>query len=229
MANYLKATDFAAKDALLSGDPNKIVKGTEIDDEFDAIQTAVNSKANTQSPTFTGTPAAPTATFGTNTTQLATTQFVQAAISAAYPVGSIYISTIATNPATTFGFGTWVEFGAGKVLVGQDTGDTAFDTLEETGGSKDAVVVSHTHTTTAAGAATGTLQNVEEPFGSATGIVSLSNQGQAYYGGTGSTAYNRTATISVPDHTHDVNSTGVSGTNANLQPYVVVKMWKRTA
>ena len=229
MANYLKATDFAAKDALLSGDPNKIVKGTEINDEFDAIQTAVNSKANTQSPTFTGTPAAPTATFGTNTTQLATTQFVQAAISAAYPVGSIYISTIATNPATTFGFGTWVEFGAGKVLVGQDTGDTAFDTLEETGGSKDAVVVSHTHTTTAAGAATGTLQNVEEPFGSATGIVSLSNQGQAYYGGTGSTAYNRTATISVPDHTHDVNSTGVSGTNANLQPYVVVKMWKRTA
>jgi len=55
MANYLKATDFAAKDALLSGDPNKIVKGTEINDEFDAIQTAVNSKANIQSPTFTGT------------------------------------------------------------------------------------------------------------------------------------------------------------------------------
>lgn len=55
MANYLKATDFAAKDALLSGDPNKIVKGTEIDDEFDAIQTAVNSKANTTSPTFSGT------------------------------------------------------------------------------------------------------------------------------------------------------------------------------
>ena len=54
MANYLKATDFAAKDALLSGDPNKIVKGTEIDDEFDAIQTAVNSKANTTSPTFSG-------------------------------------------------------------------------------------------------------------------------------------------------------------------------------
>ena len=54
MANYLKATDFAAKDALLSGDPNKIVKGTEIDDEFDAIQTAVNSKANTTAPTFSG-------------------------------------------------------------------------------------------------------------------------------------------------------------------------------
>ena len=76
MANYLKATDFAAKDALLSGDPNKIVKGTEIDDEFDAIQTAVNSKANIASPALTGTPTAPTAAAGTNTTQIATTAFV---------------------------------------------------------------------------------------------------------------------------------------------------------
>ena len=76
MANYLKATDFAAKDALLSGDPNKIVKGTEINDEFDFIQTAVNSKANIQSPAFTGTPTAPTATSGNNTTQIATTAFV---------------------------------------------------------------------------------------------------------------------------------------------------------
>ena len=80
MANYLKATDFAAKDALLSGDPSKIVKGTEINDEFDAIQTAVNSKANLQSPTFTGTPAAPTAAAGTQTTQIATTAFVNTAV-----------------------------------------------------------------------------------------------------------------------------------------------------
>lgn len=79
MANYLKATDFAAKDALLSGDPNKIVKGTEIDDEFDAIQTAVNSKANIASPALTGTPTAPTAAAGTNTTQIATTAFVTTA------------------------------------------------------------------------------------------------------------------------------------------------------
>lgn len=76
MANYLKATDFASKDALLSGDPNKIIKGTEIGDEFDAIQTAVNSKANISSPTFTGTPTAPTASSGSSTTQIATTQFV---------------------------------------------------------------------------------------------------------------------------------------------------------
>ena len=81
MANYLKATDFAAKDALLSGDPNKIVKGTEINDEFDSLQTAVNSKANLSSPTFTGTPLAPTASTGTNTTQVATTAFVATSVS----------------------------------------------------------------------------------------------------------------------------------------------------
>lgn len=80
MANYLKATDFAAKDALLSGDPNKIVKGTEINDEFDSLQTAVNSKANLSSPALTGTPVAPTAAAGNNTTQVATTAFVSGLI-----------------------------------------------------------------------------------------------------------------------------------------------------
>jgi hypothetical protein len=80
MANYLKATDFAAKDALLSGDPNKIVKGTEINDEFDSLQTAVNSKANLSSPALTGTPTAPTAAAGVNTTQVATTAFVARSI-----------------------------------------------------------------------------------------------------------------------------------------------------
>ena len=80
MAQYVKATNFASKDALLSGDPNKIVKGAEIDDEFSAIQTAVNSKADTLSPTLTGTPLAPTATAGTVSTQIATTAFVNTAV-----------------------------------------------------------------------------------------------------------------------------------------------------
>lgn len=80
MAQYVKATNFASKDALLSGDPNKIVKGAEIDDEFSSIQTAVNSKADTLSPTLTGTPLAPTAVAGTVSTQVATTAFVDTAV-----------------------------------------------------------------------------------------------------------------------------------------------------
>lgn len=55
MSNYTKTTDFASKDALSSGDPNKIIKGTEFETEFDNIATAIATKANTASPTFTGT------------------------------------------------------------------------------------------------------------------------------------------------------------------------------
>ena len=54
MSSYSKSTDFAAKDSLPSGNANKVVSGTEINTEFNAIETAVNSKANTASPTFTG-------------------------------------------------------------------------------------------------------------------------------------------------------------------------------
>jgi hypothetical protein len=79
---------------------------------------------------------------------LATTAFVQQEITAnapdlsvLYPVGSVYINAaVSTNPGTLLGFGTWAAFGAGRVLVGLDAGDVDFDTVEETGGAKDAYV-----------------------------------------------------------------------------------------
>ena len=80
MSNYVKLTNFASKDSLASGNPLKIVKGTEIDAEFNNIATAVLTKADNINPAFTGTPTAPTATLGTATTQIATTAFVQNAI-----------------------------------------------------------------------------------------------------------------------------------------------------
>ena len=55
MSNYTKSTDFAVKDFLASGNPSKLVKGTEIDTEFNAIQSAVNSKSDKANPSFTGT------------------------------------------------------------------------------------------------------------------------------------------------------------------------------
>jgi hypothetical protein len=155
VSNYTKSTNFATKDALASGNPLKIVKGTEIDTEFNNIATAVATKADLASPTFTGTPTLPTGTVavtqsaGNNTTAIATTAFVQAAIALLYPVGSIYTNaTVSTNPATLLGFGTWTAFGAGRVMVGFDAGNALFDTAEETGGSADAITVSHTHTAT---------------------------------------------------------------------------------
>jgi len=55
MSNYTKATNFATKDTLPSGNPLKIVRGVEIDTEFNSIATAILSKSDSISPTFTGT------------------------------------------------------------------------------------------------------------------------------------------------------------------------------
>lgn len=77
MSNYIKATNFFAKDALLTGNPDKIIKGAEIDAEYNAIATSIATKANLNSPNFTGTPTVPTAPSNTNTTQVASTAFVQ--------------------------------------------------------------------------------------------------------------------------------------------------------
>jgi hypothetical protein len=220
MTDYVKSTNFASKDSLSSGNPLKIVKGTEIDTELNNIATAVATKADLNSPVFIGTPVAPTASAGTNTSQLATTAFVTVALQALYPVGSIYINAgVSTNPNTLLGFGTWTAFGAGRVMVGLNGSDTLFDTLEETGGSKDAVVVSHTHTAT-----------VTDPghTHTATGVAQLTGGGGGFDwgGGTGDTrtTNSRTTGITVTNSTE-----GSSGTNANLQPYITVAMWKRTA
>jgi len=244
MSNYTQSTNFATKDALTSGDPLKIVKGTEINTEYVNIAVAIATKADLASPTFTGTPTLPTGTvattqtFGNSSTLLATTAFVQAALAALHPVGSIYINaTNSTNPGTLLGFGTWTAFGAGRVPVGFNSGNALFDTAEETGGSADSTLPSHTHTgtTAAGGSASGTLNSgFLSDFGNftaASGVISLSesyanrSQGQA---GTGSSGL---ATLTIPTHTHTIttDSSGSSGTNANYQPYITVYMWKRTA
>jgi hypothetical protein len=236
MADYNKSTNFTAKDSLPTGNSGKIVKGTEIDTELNAIANAIASKADINSPNLTGTPTAPTAGVGTATTQLATTAFVTAALSAIYPVGSIYVNAaVSTNPSTLLGFGTWEAFGAGRVMVGFNASDALFDTLEETGGSKNAVVVSHTHTgTTNSTALTGTITSISEAFhlaGSASGVFSK----QTGFPANGTpTAIDTSPADQVTldaTHTHSftTNATGDSGTNANLQPYITVRMWKRTA
>jgi hypothetical protein len=60
MSNYTKTTNFATKDSLPSGNAAKIVRGTEIDTEFNNIATASATKANSADPAFTGTVTAAT-------------------------------------------------------------------------------------------------------------------------------------------------------------------------
>ena len=228
MSNYVKATDFASKDALLTGDPLKIVSGTEINDELNAIQTAVNTKANINSPTLTGAPTSPTASAGASSTQIATTAFVTTALTnyntvvdtllqALYPVGTIYTNaTDGTNPATLVGFGTWSAFGTGRVLVAIDSGNTLMDAAEETGGSADAVVIAHNHTLTDPGH-----------------IHSVS--GTRNYNSTddrnGSESTRLGAQVDTDSATTGITlaSAGVAGTDLNYQPFITVYYWKRTA
>lgn len=221
MSNYTKLTAYDTKDSLTTGDPLKRVKGTELDDEFDAISTAIATKANSASPEFTGTPTVPTATFGVNTTQAASTAFVQAALSALYPVGSVYINaTSAVNPGTLLGFGTWLAYAAGRVLVGLDASNTLFDTAEETGGSANAIIVSHTHTATT---------NVSDPGHFHSGGARLVGSARSAGGDTTMVAENTAAATTGVSVSTSISTAGSSGTNANYQPYITVYMWKRTA
>jgi hypothetical protein len=235
MANYTKATDFAAKDALTTGDPAKIVKGTEIDDEFNAIATAINSKANTNSPTLTGTPLAPTASAGTNTTQIATTAYV---LANGVPSGAIMMwsGTIATIPS-----GWYLCDGTNgtpnltnKFIIGADADDggaaktSITGSATQTGGSKDAIVVSHSHTASTASAGSHAHKLVS-PYQNTGGLTSsnyialLESSGTAndyQLQGHGSVAtLGNSNTAGSHNHTVTVNSAGSSGTNANLSPY----------
>ena len=153
-----------------------------------------------------------------------------------YPVGSIYTNaTSATNPATLLGFGTWTAFGAGKVPVGLDSGDTDFDAAEETGGAKTVTIAeanlpAHTHAvgtlaTASTGAHTHTITHSDD---------NGSGDGDGTLGPSCCPNSNATSTTnSAGAHTHTISgataSVGSGTAISNVQPYIVVRMWKRTA
>ena len=172
----------------------------------------------TGTSTLTGNVTAPTQSSSDNSTKVATTAFVTTALATIYPIGSIYSSTVSTNPNTLFGFGTWVAYGAGRVLIGQS--GAGLYVAGNTGGSADAVVISHTHTAT-----------VTDP-GHAHTIASdnNNNNGTNRQRGGDNTSQVNTSTGTATTGITVANSTaGVAGTNLNLSPYVVVYMWNRTA
>lgn len=138
-----------------------------------------------------------------------------------YPIGSIYTSVVSTNPGTLLGHGTWAAFGAGRVLVGIDAAQTEFDTVEETGGVKTVTLTinempSHTH-----------IQNAH--------THSTFGQSPQYADDSGYPVHiQNPAAASVPTTTTGSTTatnqnTGGGGAHNNLQPYIVVYMWKRTA
>ena len=125
-----------------------------------------------------------------------------------YPVGSIYISVNSTNPGNFLG-GTWAEFGQGKTLVGVNASETEFNTVEKTGGEK-------THK----------LTTSEMPSHNHTAYCYTSDHEANAYGLQGGAAFRNRVMVS---GSHTTSSSGGGGAHNNLQPYITVYFWKRTA
>ena len=118
-----------------------------------------------------------------------------------YPVGAVYISVSSTSPATLFSGTSWSTFAAGRCLVGLDTGDGSFNQVEETGGSK-------THTLSINEIPAHTHQYIRSNYPSR----NTGQPGGDYVG----------------VNQEQTGSAGGNGSHNNLQPYIVVYMWKRT-
>ena len=151
--------------------------------------------------------------FGSGTNRYITSGYLKTFINP-FPVGSVFLAVVSTNPATLLGYGTWSAIGAGRVLVGLDATDANFDTVEETGGAK---------TVTSTG-------SVSQPTFAGDLNTTGANSGAAVKIGTGA------ASAAPSGHTHTVTPTGTvsqptfSGNATSVvQPYFVVYMWKRTA
>ena len=129
MVDYVKATNFFVKDSLLVGNPDKIVKGSEIDTEFNNIATAIASKANYASPNLTGIPTTPTASTGTNTSQIASTAFVKSSVDANNANVNITGGAISgiSPPIPVASGGTGLNtLTAESVMIGNGTEDVKF-------------------------------------------------------------------------------------------------------
>jgi microcystin-dependent protein len=200
----------------------------------------------TGATTFTGIPSGPTASAGTNTTQLATTAFVTSAIAANPAVisGSIQMWPTASAPSgyllcdgtavsrttyatlfaligTTFGAGdTTTTFNVPNYTNRMPYGTT----LGATGGSADAVVVTHTHTATSAVADPGHLHVIN---GSNDNVQSNNTVVMGRGSGSPQTANTASATTGITVATTNANA-GVSGTNANLPPYLGINFIIKT-
>ena len=124
---------------------------------------------------------------------------------AAYPVGSVFIAVVSTNPSSLLGFGTWAAFGTGRMLIGIDSSDSDFNAVEETGGAK-------THTIAQTNLPDVNL-NTTKSFKTEEGA---DNRGSS----SGSGGAYETAVIPL----------GGDGTAINhMPPFIAVYMWKRTA
>lgn len=134
----------------------------------------------------------------------------------AFPIGAVFISVVSTNPSTLLGYGTWAAFGAGRVLVGLNAGDTDFDTAEKTGGAKTVASAGAVSQPTFTGDAMATHTHSTGTYAASahSGTAVSAHSGTAV----GDHASHTHSYTEVPNHTHPHNMQGgttaaVTGTN----------------
>jgi len=227
-----------------------VSNGTDIITATNYMASATLPSATLSSPTMTGTPIAPTASPGTNTTQIATTAFVTAGLAAAYPVGAIFLSTVSTNPSTLLGFGTWVAYGSGRVLISQDAtypaGTTGGAATVSASGSvsgtvggtslTEAQMPKHYHQMAGPEFYPQDASSYPQNF---TGFWrnffggTPDDSGQAYgtfsTGGSASSGSQNTGTSNGNSHDHSFSGSFTGSATSVVQPYISVYMWNRTA
>lgn len=165
---------------------------------------------------------------------------------ASWPVGSIYISATATNPADLFGFGTWQQFAPGRVLVGYGVGNDGTDSINYNtvlaqGGKYYHTLTSgempaHSHPHDIGGRALSNGAHYHLFMGD-DGLEAFNykeryiNYDARSHGGNG--GIYRTTTDGAHEHslqiTGGVQTTGGNQKHNNIQPYIVVYMFRRTA
>lgn len=144
-------------------------------------------------------------------------------LEAVYPVGAVYLSTLSANPADILGFGTWATFGAGRVLVGYDEGDSNFNAGEKTGGAKS-FNNSHYHNASDLRAAIGAVNDHPGSIGyRAGGAIPGVSYTYAITGGNISISH-----INHSTPVYGTTDTQQSSSQSLLQPYITVHIWKRT-
>jgi hypothetical protein len=218
MSDYTKATNFATKDALVTGNPLKTLSGTELDDEFNNIVTAIATKANSSNATLTGTPTAPTAATTTNSTQLATTAFTQAnitvvqtAIALKANIASPTFTGTPAAPTATAGTNTTQLATTAFVTAATPTAAT-INALAYPIGSVYTAIVS-TNPATLLGVGTWAA------FGAGRVLVGL-NAADADFDTveeTGGTKTHVLTTAEMPSHKHDVNTRSGGGNDNQPQ------------
>jgi len=212
MANYTNTFGGAAKD--IAGD---VILGAGFDTQFGALATMSATKADRVAGATVDNVATTDAN-GNLKDGGATIAAIQSAVKAAiFPVGSIYLATVATNPSTLLGFGTWTATGVGRVLVGVGTSDAAY-ALDDSDGQSDAIIPAHTHTATQA------VHNHTFALNDDGATASKPGGQSGSASGSDGTTTNATPAITVATATG-----GESVTGKNMPPYLVVHMWERTA